>query len=71
MQTEFVRKIVPVSISSDQGFNALVDAIDPMMAPADVLQGLIDDAPCPWSQGWLSGIYAFRQQLAILTDHHF
>ena len=33
-----------------------------------ITQALIEDAPDAWSQGWLCGIMALRQQLAIVTD---
>ncbi len=47
------------------------DEIDPFITNEATLQQLIDDAPSEFEMGFLSGIYQFRVQLAILTGRKF
>jgi hypothetical protein len=48
-----------------------IDQMDPMVAPLDELQGLMDRASTPFLKGFLTGIHNFRQQLSILTQREF
>lgn len=59
------------TISTDPAFQDRLDNADPFVCPQDVLQELLDEAPDQYSQGFLAGIYQFRQQLAILTNRPF
>ncbi|WP_137920084.1 hypothetical protein [Hydrogenophaga sp. 2FB] len=59
------------TITSDTNFRQRIDELDPFVCPHDELQALIDDAPDQYAQGFLSGVYAFRQQLSIITARPF
>jgi hypothetical protein len=47
------------------------DDLDPMIAPIEVVGGLVNQASDPFQKGFLTGIHDFRQQLSILTQREF
>jgi hypothetical protein len=59
------------SITTNEEFQTRMDDLDPMICKQTQLQELIDDAPEPFVKGYLTGIFAFRQQLSILTNRSF
>ena len=59
------------SITASQEYQTRMDDLDPMICKEAQLQDLIDDAPEPFVKGYLTGIFAFRQQLSILTSRPF
>jgi hypothetical protein len=60
-----------LSITANQELQNRMDDLDPMICRQAQLQQLINDAPEPFVKGYLSGIFAFRQQLSILTNRSF
>jgi hypothetical protein len=44
---------------------------DPMTSDRSTLEQMLADAPTEYAQGLITGIMAFRQQIAILTDRSF
>lgn len=52
-------------------FGARCEDADPFVCSREVLQELIDDSPGDYELGFLSGIFQFREQLAILTEIEF
>lgn len=58
-------------ISSNIHFARRVDDTDPFSCPRDALQRLLDDSPGEFELGFLSGIFQFREQMALLTEIKF
>lgn len=63
-------KLINVAPSAFK-INQEADDMDPFVIDSESLQTLIDNAPNEFDLGFLTGIYNFRLQLAILTDRNF
>lgn len=70
MPIDIRRSLMPM-LTSNKEFGARCDDADPFVCDRETLQGLIDDAPGDYEMGFLSGVYQYRDQAAILTDTDF
>jgi len=60
-----------INVIPSTKLNQEADDMDPFVIDSESLQTLIDNAPNEFDLGFLSGIYQFRQQLAIITGRDF
>lgn len=61
-----------MTICTDENLSHKIDSIDAFVCDREALNDLIADAAGhPYALGWLEGIMAFRQQLAIITCRPF
>jgi hypothetical protein len=70
-QSDMSITVMRPRISSDEEFQERIDRADPFICNQEQLQSLINDAPCEYSQGFLAGLYSFREQLSVLTERAF
>ena len=61
----------PALVTSDTAFQSRLDDADPHVCSQEELQGLLNDAPDAYSQGYLAGVFNTRQMLQILTNRAF
>ena len=64
------QKMLAIKDQDPQWFAKYEDS-DPITAPRETLEMLLDEAPSDYACGLITGIMAFRQQLAIITDRSF
>lgn len=66
------KKLRPsLMLTKDAEFGARCDDADPFICSREVLQLLIDDSPGEFEMGFLTGVYQYREQMAILTEIKF
>lgn len=70
MPVDIRRTLMPM-LTNNKEFGALCDDVDPFICDRQTLQELIDDAPGEYEMGFLSGVYQYRDQAAILTNIDF
>lgn len=58
-------------VTSDSEFQSRIDDADPHVCSQEELQGLLNDAPDAYSQGYLAGVFNSRQMRQILTNRAF